>query len=183
MKQVILVAVVMCVLSPFAVGYCRENSPALEFIYGNGHAFTVRTPEGWVSDSPSARAFDLLSFFCPAHAVTKTETYLYAQAWDKADRSQTIQDFIESDLNDFKNQQHSLSFTRKKSAIKPPCTASWHYTFSGIDGGYREDIVYMETEHSFAVLVYSSNSKANYDRYMPVFDGFVRSFHFRDAQE
>lgn len=183
MKKFLLTALIVLSFSAAHAATRATNAESAggdtAMVAGRRHAFTVITPKGWVYDVATGYRNGLESFFYPYGTPDVTANYMYAQGFDKdAAGKPTLDEFIRYDVDSMKKKFPRLKFDRMKQETAPPIIQGWLYDFTGVEGKFRESVVYLETPENVITLVFAVRTKADYDRYKNDFVSFANSFTF-----
>lgn len=180
MKKISILSVLfyLIIIISFPEISLSSQKPEPVLIYGQKHLFSVFIPKDWVLDRQLAKQLGLGSFFYPQNSFNSTNTYIYAQGWDKESYDESLSEFIKADLEKFKIKHPKVTFEKRRQGFKGAILDAWLYTFSNMEGFYKEDVLYLETETCIITLVFSTKSKKDYDKYISTFDKFVNSFEF-----
>lgn len=152
--------------------------PERVVVYGENHIFSIERAENWILDRELAASQRLGSFFYPADSQSKTETYFYAQGWDKPDEDSTLQEFIDSDISQFKEKFPDLTYEKIKQGTAGSIYNAWMYTFSGMGDRFKEEVFYLESGTAVITLVFSAKTKESYEKYVKDFDKMASSFEY-----
>lgn len=182
MKSLVAMLLILTVLAG-----CSEESQDSTghfYIYGKKHLFKVYAPNDWIFDSEYARKLGIGSFFRPSYAVTgkplATDLYIYAQGWDKANKESTIENFIQSDLDDIRNRYKDVAISQIKFDYRAERTIKkvGYFVIEKLPGRYKEDCVFFDTDTAIINIVYSAVTQAAYDEHKKEFDEFLSRFSF-----
>lgn len=159
--------------------YCQNDKPEINVVYGTNHIFTVETPNNWINDKVSAQKIGLVCFFYSKNdSLEKQKSYIYALGIDKATPSETLEGFINGDLEKYRKKYPDFKYEVTTLGFTGGVLNGKLYSFSNINDRYKEEVVYIETESSVIVFSFSATTEANYKDYQPVFDDFVNSFKY-----
>lgn len=152
--------------------------PERVVVYGENHIFSIERAENWILDRELAASQQLGSFFYPAESQSKTETYFYAQGWDKPSKDSTLQEFIDSDISQFKEKFPGLTYEKTKQGTAGLIHNAWVYTYSDMGDRFKEEVFYLESDTAVITLVFSAKNKESYEKYVKDFDKMASSFKY-----
>jgi len=157
-----------------------ENAPEVNVVYGEKHIFTIETPDNWINDKDFAQKIGLVCFFYPKNEKDKSgKNYFYANGIDKENAEENLADFIEADLEQFRNKYPDMTFETTAVEFSGELRNGVLYSFSNLKDRYKEEVLYVETDDSFLIFSFAALTSEDYDKYQIVFDDFVASFNFR----
>jgi hypothetical protein len=168
--------------SIFAFHSYGQYQPEQNVIYGDQHIFTISTPEGWVNDKESASKIGLVSFFYSKSDVDKEpKSHMYAMGYDKDENNKELKSFMNGDIANFKKKYPKLTYEQIEIGKSGGIIDATMLSYSNLDDRFKEEVIYLETEFSVLVFVFSTFSEADYKSYQPVFDQLVASFNYRGS--
>lgn len=157
-----------------------QTQPEMNVIYGDQHIFTIATPKGWVNDKEAASLIRLVSFFYNKQDSGKDQkSHMYAMGYDKDEQNKNLASFMKGDIENFKKKYPNLTYDEIKTGISGAIIDAQMLSFSNLEDRYKEEVIYMETEFSILVFVFSTYTEEDYKKYLPVFDQFMASFTYR----
>lgn len=174
-----------CIILVFAIvlslGYAHAQEKDMNVVYGDHHIFTIETPPNWINDKKAAQTIDLTNFFfCADDIDNSPKSYMYALGIDKASKSEDLEEFIEGDIQKFKQKYPDAEVEIIDIGHTPPIISSKMLSFDNLHDRYREEVVYLETEETVIVLSFAAFSESDYNKYIEVFDSeFIGSFQYR----
>jgi len=178
---------IICILSIISTtslikgqAVAQPNQPEINVVYGEKHIFTVETPDGWVNDKEFAQKIGLVCFFyAKTDSQVKQKSYIYANGIDKAVPEETLDDFIEGDLREFREKYPDLTYEQIDVTFTGGVKGGILYSFSNLYDRFKEEVLYGETDSSILVFSFSATTEEDYTKYQPVFDAFIKSFNYR----
>lgn len=154
----------------------------MNVIYGEQHIFTITTPEGWVNDKELASKIGLVSFFyAKPDADKELKSHMYANGYDKDTRNKDLKSFMNGDIANFKNKYPNLTFKEIEIEKSGDIIDAKMLSYSNLEDRYKEEVLYLETEFSVLVFVFSTFSESDYKKYRPAFDKLIASFNYRGS--
>lgn len=147
-------------------------------IYGDHHIFTIDRLDNWVLDKNLAASQQLASFFYPADSKNKSETYFYAQGWDKPSKDSTLQEFVESDISQIKQSFPNVTYKKMKQEASGLTPNAWLYTYMNMGNRFKDEVYYLESDTAVITLVFSTKSEDGYKKYANDFNKMVSSFEY-----
>ena len=158
----------------------REEDAIMNVIYGKKHILTVETPAGWVNDKEIAQKIGLTNlFYAKADTALMQKSYIYVNGYDKASTEETLQDFIDGDLQVYRQKYPDCKFEIEEVGRDGGVKNAILYSFFNLNDRYREEVLYSETESAVIILVFSATTQTDYKNYQSVFDDFIQSFTYR----
>jgi len=156
-----------------------KNQPEINVVYGNKHIFTIETPEGWTNDKESAHKVRLVCFFYPKTEINKQHlNYCYAIGYDKGTTSETLDNFIQGDIEKFKIKNPDFTFEKIKVSMTGGLRNGVLYSFANLTDRFKEEVLYSETDDSFIIFSFSAQTEEDYKNYQSIFDGLISSFKY-----
>ena len=157
-----------------------ENAPEVNVVYGEKNIFTIETPEKWINDKDFAQKIGLVCFFYPEKEKDKlSKNYFYANGIDKENAEETLADFIEVDLEQFRNKYPDMTFETTTVDFSGGLRNGVLFSFSNLNDRFKEEVIYVETDDSFLIFSFAALNSEDYDKYQIVFDDFIDSFNYR----
>jgi hypothetical protein len=158
----------------------NAKSPEINVVYGKKHIFTIETPDNWINDKDFAQKIGLVCFFYPKKEKNESKrNYFFANGIDKGSSKETIANFINGDLGQFRKKYPDMTFAKTPVEITGGLRNGILYSFSNLTDKYKEEILYGETDDSFLIFSFSALSSGDFELYQPVFDKFIASFKYR----
>ncbi len=159
-----------------------QSQPEMNVIYGEQHIFTITTPEGWVNDKELASEIGLVSFFyAKSDADKEIKSHMYAKGYDKNERNKDLKSFMNGDITNFKKKYPNLTFQEIEIGKSGDIIDAKMLSFSNLEDRFKEEVLYLETEFSVLVFVFSTFSESDYKKYRPIFDKLIASFNYRGS--
>jgi hypothetical protein len=149
-------------------------------VYGEGYAFMIEAPKGWVLDTRSGVPDGLQAVFYPrGSSWSESPTVMYA-AWasKKKEGVTTLQQIIDKDLTNFKKENPSMVITESRPLKTGDGKKALVRLFKGDQGGNFEAVAYVDEKAGVAVLVLTSPEQAAFTKAVPAFEKLVSSYHF-----
>src|SRR5688572_25610917 len=165
----------------FGQGAQQIKRPEINVVYGEKHIFTIETPTDWINDKESAKTIGLVNFFyAKADTAVRQKSYLYANGYDKASVTETLEEFIKSDLKIFRKKYPNCKIEIMEVGFSDSSLKNAKlYSFSNLSDRYKEEVLYSETNESIIVFSFSATTESDHKKYQLVFDDFVKSFKYR----
>lgn len=156
-----------------------QEDPEMNVIYGDKHVFTINTPSGWINDTELAIKNGLASYFyAKEDAMKEPKSYIYAMGYDKNLWNKNLKSFVNADIATFDSKYPNLTYCIAKSGKPEGIIDATMITFSNLTDRYKDEVVYMETDFSILIFVFSTYSEIDYIKYDPVFDQMMSTFHY-----
>ncbi len=177
MRYLVLLIAAILAFNSFGQAQAEVN-----VIYGEKHIFTVLTPEGWVNDKEAASKIGLVSLMYSSADKNKTpKSHMYAKGYDKDKNNKNLKSFLNGDIANFRKKYPNLSYEQIEIGKTGAIIDATMLSFSNLEDRYKEEVIYLETEFSVLVFVFSTFSGHDYINYQPIFDQFVASFNYRGS--
>lgn len=177
MRYLVLLIAAILAFNSFGQAQAEVN-----VIYGEKHIFTVLTPEGWVNDKEAASKIGLVSLMYSSADTNKTpKSHMYAKGYDKDKNNKNLKSFLNGDIANFRKKYPNLSYEQIEIGKSGAIIDATMLSFSNLEDRYKEEVIYLETEFSVLVFVFSTFSEHDYINYQPIFDQFVASFNYRGS--
>lgn len=178
MKEYITICFFAFVAS-FSVG--QQSQPEMNVIYGPHFIYTIATPSGWINDKDAAKKMGLTNlFYNPSDPDDGKRAYMYTSGHEKLSPDENLELFVNREWKDFVKKYPSAQSNKAKIGFEYPVTDALMLSLTNLAGGYKEDIIYLETSGTIVVLKFVAFDKADYDKYFGKFDKeFLQSFIFR----
>ncbi|MEQ8472170.1 MAG: hypothetical protein RIC35_13345 [Marinoscillum sp.] len=152
----------------------------MNVIYGDQYIFTISTPVGWVNDKEAAATIGLVSFFYNKEDADRSpKSHMYAMGYDKDANKQGLESFMKGNISSFKKKYPNLTYEQIETGKSGGIVDAQLLSYSNLEDRYKEEVLYLETEFSILVFVFSTFSEQDYQNYQPVFDQFIGSFNYR----
>lgn len=158
----------------------QEKAPEINVVYGDKHIFTIQTPTDWTNDKKFAEQIGLVNFFySSADTLVNQKSYMYVNGYDKNPTGQTLQNFIDSDLENYKMKYPDFKFEKFEVGLSGGIKNGQLYSFSNLHDRFKEEILFTESDEAIIVFSFSATTESDYKKYQSVFDSFVSSFVYR----
>jgi len=157
-----------------------QTQPEVNVIYGDHHIFTINTPDGWTNDKEMAQSIGLVSFFySKADKDSNQKSHMYAMGYDKDENNKDLTSFINGDIKNFKKKYPDLTYEEVKIGTTGGIIDGKMLSFDNLTDRYKEEVIYMETNESILVFIFSTFTEKDYNDYQTIFDSFIGSFNYR----
>ncbi len=150
-----------------------------EVVQGEGHAFSIAPPKGWVLDNQSGLHQGLQAVFYPSGSSWKHARSVMYVNTDARKPGQRVESYIESELKDFSREFGEEFQAREWEAIKTS-DAKWAHVrrLSGDTWGNYESIAYIEENGVFVLIVLTARDEQSYKDSQQAFEELVKSYRF-----
>jgi len=156
----------------------RKDEPArpgVGIVYGDKHAFAIKAPDGWVLDNKSGESEGLHAVFYPEDSSwNDTDTIMYATGYDKQTVFETLDDFMKSDEETFRDREPDIEIKDAGTRKVGDSVAHIRQFF----GRNREAVAYIDTKGAVIVIVMSSKTQEEFDKNYPAFLELLDSYVF-----
>ncbi|MEI6312159.1 MAG: hypothetical protein WCP57_07875 [Bacteroidota bacterium] len=153
-------------------------------VYGENYAFLLVAPNGWVLDNSSGESQGLHAvFYKKGESWEKAETVMYAAGNPiKNKKYKTFDDFVSSDVNQFKNDYKDLILIAAPSILISDSTKAIVKYFSGNTYANFDAIAYIDAGKTAVVIAMSSRTKEGFEQSKEAFQKLVESYVFITAK-
>jgi hypothetical protein len=179
-NRVLLLAVLLSLLLVQALLAAEKGFGGGGIVYGEGHAFLIDSPPGWVLDTRSGVSDGLQAVFYPrGSSWSKSPTVMYA-AWasKKQEGAASVQQIIAKDLANFNKDNPSMVISESRPLKTEDGKTALVRLFQGDQGGNSEAVAYVDEKAGVAVLVLTSRNRVSFNKAIPAFEKLVSSYHF-----
>lgn len=163
---------------------CAASVPAedrnIGIVYGPGHSFHVKAPEGWVLDNKSGAAQGLHAVFYPqGSSWSDSVVVMYANAADRTDPAHpTRSALIEFDIAQLRQKNPGLKVADRAAVKTGDGKEAVIKVFQGDQGGNFEAVAYIEEAKVVTLLVLSSRDEEVFQSAYSALEELVRSYKF-----
>jgi hypothetical protein len=179
-SRAILLAVLLSLLLVQGLLATEKEFGGGGIVYGEGYAFLIDAPPGWVLDTRSGVPDGLHAVFYPrGSSWSKSPTVMYA-AWasKKKEGVTTLQQMIDKDVANFKKDNPSMVITESRSLKTGDGKTALVRLFKGGQEGNFEAVAYVGEKAGVAVLVLASHNQVSFNKAIPAFEKLVSSYYF-----
>jgi len=163
----------------------RESDGGI--LTGEGYAFSLSAPRGWLFDTQAGRSDGVLAVFYrrgESWAMGDAVMYTTVVYKDKKGMGDTIDKVIKADMDRFLQNNPGMKAQRGRKITTGDGRKATVYTFTqsatALEGkaAAQEKIAYIDTPRAVVLIVLSSHTKESYDRSLADFSTLVHSFAF-----
>jgi hypothetical protein len=179
-SRVILLTVLLGFLLVPALLAAEKEFGGGGIVYGEGYAFLIDAPPGWVLDTRSGVPDGLYAVFYPrGSSWSESPTVMYA-AWasKKKEGVSTLQQMIDKDVANFKKDNPSMVITESRPLKTGDGKTALVRLFKGGQEGNSEAVAYVGEKAGVAVLVLASHNQVAFNKAIPAFEKLVSSYQF-----
>jgi hypothetical protein len=164
-------------------GHSHEPSGGAAILYAEGGAFLIDGPPGWVVDRETGQKIGTCCVYYPEGATwDNAETIMYPSIATKGPGLNTLKEFKDSDLEDFRDHNPEMSFEDGEDVfLKNHRTAKVRY-FYNVNHGSSEAVAYVEEEKIIAVVVVSSKTKKGLNESIPLLRSALQTYSYMDVR-
>jgi hypothetical protein len=176
----LLLSLVMAAAACCAQAADQKNADDMNagIIYGDGHAFAVSAPDGWVLDNESGVNQGLHAVFYPKGSSWKEAPAVMYVNTVRTSPGETIESTIAGDLAEMKLKSPNIRMiTGLSIATSDKKTAMVRY-FTGDKWGNYEAVAYVQEETVFVLLTLTARTKELYENALNAFQNLVKSYAF-----
>jgi hypothetical protein len=106
---------------------------------------------------------------------------MYAMGYDKDESNKDLKSFMNGDIASFKKKYPNLTYEQIEIGKSGGLVDAKMLSYSNLEDRFKEEVIYLETDFSILVFVFSTFSETDYQNYQPVFDQLVGSFNYRGS--
>ena len=178
MKRIILAMVGLVVLG---VASAQPKLDSL-LVYGQGFAFSVKEPEGWMSDTEHAGAYQANALFYPkVRSWKETDGLIRVRVGDKSD--ERVEEDLGADADGYRKQYPSIEF--RELAVSHPEYRVYSKVFV-VPNGFYEYVAYVNpgpaSKYMFSVAMNKQKRTATKSE-LAAFGKVVASLHALGAPQ
>lgn len=147
-------------------------------LFGKDHSFYMTAPQGWVLDNKSGVKQGVHMVFYPrGFTYQNSPVIAYGQSSPLTDSIRTIEDWVKSTIQDFKDNGSTNCTGRKEKTIQLPggMTAEIYF-YSGDRWGNYEAAGYILEKKTINFLVFNSRYKKAFDDNIAKFYEILNSY-------
>ncbi|MBT3586714.1 MAG: hypothetical protein HN509_17520 [Halobacteriovoraceae bacterium] len=173
------------VLSIYLSIFCNPLQAKIResgIVFGDGFAFSLTAPSGWVLDNHSGNSEGLQAVFYPkGSSWDKSETVMYANiALKKIKGNESVKKVISFDKKKFKIRSAKTRILDGKNILLSNKKQAIVKKFMGIGDKYSnsEAVAYVDSKPVIAILVLASRTSNGFKKNYPQFEKMVKSYRF-----
>ena len=173
------------VLSIYLSIFCNPLQAEIResgIVFGDGFAFSLTAPSGWVLDNHSGNSEGLQAVFYPkGSSWDKSETVMYANiALKKIKGNESVKKVISFDKKKFKIRSAKTRILDGKNILLSNKKQAIVKKFMGIGDKYSnsEAVAYVDSKPVIAILVLASRTSNGFKKNYPQFEKMVKSYRF-----
>jgi len=189
MRTVTVASTAICLAAVSTIagagGGRAATSPAREdlnsgLVYGEGHAFWLTAPDGWVLDNTSGVDQGLHAVFYPwGSSWSDSPVVMYANtALRDTAKSESLESFIAGDVDEARAQSPHLRAERKPDLLTADGKHAAVRAFTADKWGNSEKVAYIPEHHVFVLLTLTSKTPGAFARSTQAFESLVKSYKF-----
>jgi hypothetical protein len=171
----LLLALLPCMAFP---GITEEG---VGILFGEGHAFSVQAPPGWVLDNESGVKHGLHAVFYHVGQTWKDARVIaYARGGTKSDEMPDIPSLVQFNVDRFQKNgspNYKAEFTKTIETSDGKRKVQIYF-FEGDAWGNYEAAGYIEEKKTINFVVLSCKSKELFEAALPSFESLVASYLF-----
>lgn len=142
------------------------------------HAYTLTTPEGWLSDEENAQSMMIdMAFHPDTTKWTKAPVVMYSTITHKTSPDQLLEKVIEMDVVKFlENSPGAVSKTKKELMTFPQKKRAIIVEFRNEQLKNFESVAFVEEDYYVIMIVIGSRDPKFHDENQPAFEALVQSY-------
>jgi hypothetical protein len=147
-------------------------------VYGKGHSFKIKAPKGWMLDLVAGKASGLDLVFYPQGSSWNASPVIYVFAALKdLEGQKTFDQYRKTAFDDLKSKNPKLTFKVLKDFKIGEKTAQIR-KFEGSRQGNVEAAAYVDESHITSVMIFSSSSEKEFQKWYSSFNELVSSYSY-----
>ena len=152
-------------------------------VYADGGAFMIGAPKGWITDHEAGQRHGVCCFWYPEGSTwNDAETVMYANIATKGPGQKTLNEFMESDLADFREHNPELTYEVGEDIPLKNNRIAKLRLFYNVNQGSSEAVAYIDEEKIIAFVVMSSKTVKGLNESLPLLRTALQSYAFMDVQ-
>ncbi len=157
-----------------------QKDPGSGMVYGEGHAFWLTAPDGWVLDNRAGVDQGLYAVFYPAGSSwADAPAVMYANtAMRDTTNQESLESFIAGDFEEAKSKSPHLRMVRSAGIVTADGKHAEVRVFTGDKWGNIEEVAYIPEHRVFVLLTLTSKTRGAFARSVSAFESLVKSYDF-----
>ena len=152
-------------------------------VYAKGGGFMIDAPEGWIVDREVGKQLGACCVYYPRGSTwDNAETVMYPNIVTKGPEQQTLKEFMESDLANFREHSPAMTFEDSKDVPLTHNRVAKVRLFYNVNKGSSEAVAYIDEEKVIALIVVSSKSKKALKESMPRLQTTLQTYTYTDVK-
>jgi len=148
-------------------------------VYAEGGAFLLEAPKGWVTDRETGQQHGVCCVWYPEGSTwDDAETVMYPNIATKGPGQKTLNEFMESDLADFREHNPELTYEIGEDIPLKDNRLAKLRLFYNVNQGSSEAVAYIDEEKIIAFVVMSSKTKNGLNDSIPRLRTVLQSYAF-----
>ena len=185
------VAALLCLASSFlpALGqqtdaaHADEDTGGSPLLYSDGGGFFIDRPKGWIVDHEVGQRLGTCCVFYPKDATWENaQTIMYPSIVTKSPGQQTVKEFMESDLTEFRQHDPDMSYEDAEDIPLKHNRIAKIRKFYNVNHGATEAVAYIDEEKIIALVVVSSKTKDDLKQAMPLLRSALETYLYMDVK-
>jgi hypothetical protein len=147
-------------------------------VNGNGYAFEVKAPRGWVLDNQAARDQGLNVVFYPKDSAWENGSAVcYVRVRTLSNSIHKIQDQVDDTIRDFHSQgSPHVEAKYIRTLTTQDASKARIYYFAGDKFGNFEATAYFQGRNTIHFITLSARDRTSFETSLPAFDALVTSY-------
>jgi hypothetical protein len=160
-----------------------EGTGSSPLLYSDGGGFLIDSPKGWIIDHEVGQRLGTCCVFYPKGATWEnSQTVMYPSIVTKRPGQQTIKEFMESDLTEFRQHDPDMSYEDAEDLPLKHNRIAKIRKFYNVNHGATEAVAYIDEEKIIALVVLSSKTKDELKDAMPLLRSALETYVFMDVK-
>lgn len=187
MKYLVSLIVATSLLAAFgqqnAAAPKGDKTGGAPLLYLDGGGFMIDSPKDWVVDHEGGKSLGTCCVFYPKRSTwDDAETVMYPSIVKKGPGKQTLREFMESDLAEFRKHDPEMSYEDAEDVLLKQKRLAKVRMFHNVNHGSFEAVAYIDEEKIIAVVVLSSKTKEDLKKTMPLLKTALGTYVFMDVR-
>lgn len=158
-------------------GTAKNSGAAI--VYAEGGAFMVDAPKGWITDRKTGQQHGICCVWYPEGSTwDDAESVMYPNIVTKGPGQKTLNEFMESDLDDFREHNPELDYEIGEDIPLKDNRLAKLRLFYNVNNGSSEAVAYIDEEKIIAFIVLSSKTKKGLNDSIPLLRTALQSYSF-----
>jgi hypothetical protein len=161
----------------------QSRNGGAAIVYSEGGAFLIEGPSGWVVDRDAGQRIGTCCVYYPEGATFgSAEVVMYPTIATKAPGQNTLKEFMDYDLSDFREHNPEMSYEDGEDiSLKNHRTAKVRY-FYNVNQNSSEAVAYIDEEKMIALVVVSSRTRKGLNESIPLLRSSLQTYASMDVR-
>lgn len=165
------------VVSLAVAAAAMKDEAAGGIIYGEGHAYYIKAPTGWIFDNESGVNQGVHAVIYPKGSSWKSSPVVVYSGATGKEELKTLEGVIQDDLKNFQQNSPGVVVDKRPSLQTTDGHAVEVRYFHGDRYGNLELVAYIDTPKVVCEIIMSARDNTVFEQGRPAFESVVKSFH------